>query len=85
MTAGDLTATVEAGSKDEIGQLLTAIGKMAESLKKLIQNTVNSSYHVSVSADTVTKNSNQIALSAQQEAAATEANHIIHGRDGVIH
>ena len=72
MTAGDLTGGVEANSKDEIGQLLTAIGKMAESLKKLIQNAVNSSYHVSVSADTVTKNSNQIAVSAQQEAAATE-------------
>ena len=72
MTAGDLTAVVASNSKDEIGQLLTAIGKMAESLKKLIQNTVNSSYHVSLSADTVARNSTQIALSAQQEAAATE-------------
>ena len=69
---GDLTATIDVHSKDETGQLLSAMGHMAKNLKKLIQDTVNSSYHVSVSADSVSKNSNQIALAAQQEAAATE-------------
>ena len=70
---GNLTeeVTIDKGS-EEIIRMAAEFNKVLKGLKDIIRNTVNSSYHVSLSADTVAKNSNQIALSAQQEAAATE-------------
>ncbi len=70
---GDLTKEVKIDKgSEEIIQMAAEFNRVLNGLKNIIKNTVNSSYHVSVSADTVTKNSNQIAHSAQQEAAATE-------------
>ncbi|OGW27176.1 MAG: hypothetical protein A2X59_01175, partial [Nitrospirae bacterium GWC2_42_7] len=70
---GDLTREVKIDKgSEEIMKMAEEFNKVLKGLKDIIRNTVNSSYHVSMSADTVAKNSNQIALSAQQEAAATE-------------
>lgn len=70
---GDLTKDViiDKGS-EEIIQMGVEFNKVIKGLKHIIRSTVDSSYHVSVAADSVAKNSNQIAMSAQQEAAATE-------------
>jgi len=70
---GDLTRDVKIDKgSEEIIQMSVEFNKVLKGLKDIIRNTVNSSYHVSVAADSVAKNSNQIVHSAQQEAAATD-------------
>lgn len=72
LAEGDLTGNIQVNARDEIGQLLSAVNKMATNLRAVIQDTIKSSFHVAVTADKVAKGSNQIATAAQQEAAATE-------------
>ncbi|MEK6815754.1 MAG: methyl-accepting chemotaxis protein [Nitrospirota bacterium] len=59
MAEGDLTARVEATSKDETGQLLSAMEAMIERLSSVIGE-------VRVSADALTTASEQVSASAQQ-------------------
>jgi len=72
MATGDLTVGALAVSKDELGQLLSAVNKMASNLKEVIARTISSSYHVALTADKVAKGSGRIARSAQEESAETE-------------
>lgn len=72
LSGGDLSARVEVEGQDEVAGLFTAMNKMADNLKDLINNAVRSSYHVAVTADKVAKSSSHIAASAQEEAAATD-------------
>jgi methyl-accepting chemotaxis protein len=72
LSGGDLAARVEVEGQDEVAELLTAMNKMADNLKDLINSAVRSSYHVAVTADKVAKSSSHISASAQEEAAATD-------------
>jgi methyl-accepting chemotaxis protein len=72
MAEGDLTARVEATSKDETGQLLSAMEAMIERLSSVIGE-------VRVSADALTTASEQVSASAQtlsqgasEQASSTE-------------
>ncbi|MBI5641604.1 MAG: MCP four helix bundle domain-containing protein, partial [Nitrospirae bacterium] len=57
---------------DEVSELEDSMRNMALSFKGILGDAVKSSYHVAVSADNVAKSSSRIALSAQEEAAATD-------------
>jgi methyl-accepting chemotaxis protein len=69
---GDLTPTPEIRSADEIGLLAGAFDRMVNNLRRLVGESLKSSYHVALSADKVVHSSGQIAKSAQEEAAATD-------------
>jgi methyl-accepting chemotaxis protein len=69
---GDLTQTPEIRSADEIGLLAGAFDRMVNNLRRLVGESLKSSYHVALSADRVVHSSGQIAKSAQEEAAATD-------------
>ncbi len=73
IASGDLTQTIPTGSmKYEILNVVEAVNKMTVNLREIVNNVVNSSRHVSASAERVAHTSGQIAKSAQDEAAATE-------------
>jgi methyl-accepting chemotaxis protein len=76
IAGGDLTISIpdysSGSSRDEISELEKSFSDMAANFRNIIGSVVRSSFHVTVTADTVAKNSSQIAISAQQEAAATE-------------
>jgi len=72
LAQGDLTASIRSGARDEIGQLLTAVDKMASNLKNVISGAIKSSYHVAITSDKVAKSSTQLARSSQEEATVTE-------------
>jgi methyl-accepting chemotaxis protein len=72
IAGGDVSTGIESDARDEIGQLLAAMNKMAESLRSLISTATTSSYHVAMTSDRVAKNSSQLAQSSQEEAAATD-------------
>jgi methyl-accepting chemotaxis protein len=69
---GDLTQKLEVGSADEIGHLAGSFDRMMSSLRRLVGESLKSSYHVALSADKVVHSSGRIAQSAQEEAAATD-------------
>ncbi|MDA8432252.1 MAG: methyl-accepting chemotaxis protein [Nitrospiraceae bacterium] len=72
IASGDLTTGLAVGGKDEISSLGRTIDMMASNLKGILHDVVASSFHVVTAADRVAKGSGQIALSAQEEAAATD-------------
>ncbi|MFA4827946.1 MAG: methyl-accepting chemotaxis protein [Thermodesulfovibrionales bacterium] len=75
LAAGDLSAAGSQGSTekgDEITDLQKSLNDMATNIKGLITNTINSAFHVTISADKSAKNSNQIAMSAKEESSAVE-------------
>ncbi len=76
IAAGDLTVAASGRQdkvfKDEIADLEKSLTEMANNFKGIISNVAKSSYNVTITAEKVSAGSNQIALSAQQEAAATE-------------
>ena len=69
---GDLVQKVEFTGSDEVGLLAGALNGMISNLRKLVSDSLKSSYHVALSADKVTHGANQITRSAQEEAAATD-------------
>lgn len=72
IAGGDLTRQMETNVNDEIGELINELNKMVNGLKNLVENAVKASLSVTDSAEKVSKNSNQLARSAQEEAAATD-------------
>jgi len=73
---GDLSVAGSSGAHqkrgDEITELESSLDLMAHNFRDLIRNAMSSSMHVAVASDVVTKNSYQLAQSAQDEASATE-------------
>jgi methyl-accepting chemotaxis protein len=69
---GDLSSTVSIDSKDELGVMGRALGNMVNNFKSLIGQTKESAQRVALSAEDISKRSNQIAQSAQGEASSAE-------------
>jgi methyl-accepting chemotaxis protein len=69
---GNLTTDIPLDFSDEIRKLAQSLNAVVKGLKNTVTQTVSAAYSVSVSADRVTKNSGQIADSAQKEVSAVE-------------
>ena len=69
--AGDLTGQLEAHTKDEVGQLLAALGKMIESLTNLVGQVQDSGIQVTSSAIEIAANAKEQQKSASEIAATT--------------
>lgn len=72
---GDLTQSVNISTKDEIGQLGTALGRMVDNLRVLINNIIMNSQSVAASSQEISASTEEIAStsSSQSEAAANIA------------
>jgi methyl-accepting chemotaxis protein len=68
---GDLTAQVEITSKDEVGQLQTAMSHMVQSLRTLVGQTVQISAGIASASNQLHSTSEQIAAGAEEVAAQT--------------
>ncbi len=71
LAEGDLTVTVKADSKDETGQLMTAVKIMVENLRNLVSQTVQISAGIASASAQLHSTSEQIATGAEEVAAQT--------------
>lgn len=69
---GDLTASVDFHSKDEIGQLADNLRDMAQRLKRIVEEIKQSSGNVSSASDQVSSSSQQLSQGANEQASSTE-------------
>jgi methyl-accepting chemotaxis protein len=65
VAAGDLTSSIEVRSRDEMGQLLTALGAMNDSLVRIVNQ-------VRLSSDSIATGSHQIATGGADLSQRTE-------------
>jgi methyl-accepting chemotaxis protein len=69
---GDLTVKLEASTKDEIGQLLTAMGSMLEKLKEVVADVKSASDNVASGSQQLSSGSEEMSQGASEQAAAAE-------------
>ncbi len=69
---GDLTVKIEATSKDETGQLLTAMGNMVEKLKEVVADVKSASDNVAAGSQQLSSGSEEMSQGASEQAAAAE-------------
>ena len=66
---GDLTVDIKVTSTDETGQLMTALGSMAENLRATISKVADTSGQVATASNQLHSTSEQIATGAEQVAS----------------
>jgi methyl-accepting chemotaxis protein len=72
LTSGDLTATIEADTReDEIGRVIRAMGKMSDSLRDTIQQVSESAENLASSSEQISVSAHKIAENAEQQRAST--------------
>ncbi len=69
---GDLTVELEADSKDETGQLLTAMKNMVEKLKDVVINVKSASENVATGSQEMSSSSGQMSQGASEQASSAE-------------
>lgn len=69
---GILTETIDINSKDELGELATAMMNMAASLRTIVNQLKFSSQNISEASDLLNRNSQNISYSASKQAAEVE-------------
>ncbi len=69
---GDLTARVEAGSRDEIGRLADAANAMASQITEILVKVAAAATHVTSAAKQLAAGSEQLSSGAQEQASSLE-------------
>ncbi len=72
MAAGDLTITIKADSKDEIGQLMQAMHDMAGKLSSTITDVNNTANEIGNAATQVSATAQTLSQSSSEQAASVE-------------
>ena len=72
VAAGDLTVRVAAGTRDETGQLLGALGAMVDSLTQTIDSVRASANQLSAASAQVSSTSQSLSQGASEQAASIE-------------
>ncbi len=72
IAGGDLTVEVEAGSRDETGQLLAAMQTMAARLKDMVGQVTQATDHVSSTAAEIAQGSADLSQRTEEQASALE-------------
>ncbi|GAB7026552.1 hypothetical protein JCM15764A_18000 [Geotalea toluenoxydans] len=72
LAAGDLTATIQVKSRDEVGQFMAAMNTMTESLRNMIGKIMTSSDQVASAANQISAGSDQLTKAAHSQASAAE-------------
>jgi methyl-accepting chemotaxis protein len=69
---GDLTVSLDADSKDEVGRMAQALNRAVEKLNAAMQEVADSAAHVSCSSQQLAAAAESIAAGAQEQAASLE-------------
>jgi methyl-accepting chemotaxis protein len=69
---GDLNLTVDATTKDEVGVLAAAFGKMTDNMNEVLSNIQNASEQVSTGARQVSESSIVLSQGASEQASSVE-------------
>ena len=72
VAAGDLTQTLTVTTKDEVGDLATALNQMVYSLKEMVGKVLATSEQVASAAGEISANSVQLTKAAHSQSAASE-------------
>jgi methyl-accepting chemotaxis protein len=72
VAAGDLTATVQANSTDEIGRVLAATQNMINRLRQLLEQISSSAVQVATAAEQMLSVSQDLASGSQEQASSLE-------------
>jgi len=72
LAEGDLSSTIEVKSKDETGQLLSAMDSMSHKLIDVVQQIQDNSNQISSAAAQVSDTANSLSSAASQQAASVE-------------
>jgi len=72
VAAGDLTSSFEVRSRDETGQLLTALGSMNESLVRIVNQVRLSSESIATGSDEIATGGADLSQRTEEQAASLE-------------
>lgn len=72
VAAGDLTPQLEIESKEEVGQMASALNQALENLRMLLDEVTTSSIHVSSASQQLAATSENFAAGSQEQAASLE-------------
>ena len=72
LARGDLTVTIDAGGKDETGQLLNSMKNMVERLKEVVADVKNAAENVAAGSQQLSSGSEEMSQGASEQAAAAE-------------
>lgn len=72
VSQGDLTKTVEVTSKDELGQMMTALRSMIENLRNTMMEVATAADHVASGSQEMSATSQQLSQGSSEQAAAAE-------------
>ena len=72
IAAGDLSMQIKATSRDEVGQVLAAMGQMVEKLKGVVADVKNASDSVASGSGQLSSSSAEMSQGATEQAAAAE-------------
>ncbi|MBX7059365.1 MAG: HAMP domain-containing protein [Leptospirales bacterium] len=72
LSEGDMSARVEARSRDEIGRMLGALSNMAQRLSDIIDEIRNSAESMATASDQVNATAQSLAQSSSEQAASVE-------------
>ena len=72
LAAGDLRITLEAKSKDETGQLLSAMNTMVEKLKGIVGDVKSSADNVAAGSQQLSSSSEEMSQGATEQASSVE-------------
>ncbi|MBI5485621.1 MAG: methyl-accepting chemotaxis protein, partial [Deltaproteobacteria bacterium] len=72
LAQGDLTISVESNSKDETGQMMTAISQMVDKLKQVVGEVMAASDNVAAGSQELSATAQQMSQGATEQAASAE-------------
>ncbi|MBI4847888.1 MAG: MCP four helix bundle domain-containing protein [Nitrospirae bacterium] len=72
LSEGDLTLDIEAGTKDETGQLLTSMKHMVEKLREIVSDVKAAADNVSSGSQELSASSEQMSQGATEQASSIE-------------
>jgi methyl-accepting chemotaxis protein len=72
LAEGDLTVDIKAGSRDEIGRLMSSMRNMVESLKSVVSDVITASDNVATGSQELSSTAEQMSQGATEQAASAE-------------
>jgi len=69
---GDLTATIDHASKDEIGQMVTALNAMIENVRRVVGEVTEAADNVASGSEQLSTTAEQISQGTSEQAASAE-------------
>ncbi|WP_432240745.1 methyl-accepting chemotaxis protein [Herbaspirillum robiniae] len=72
VSAGDLTSRIDAGGKDELGQLMTALKAMNDSLQSIVGDVRTGTDAISVASDEIKRGNMELSSRTEQQAGSLQ-------------